>query len=318
METLQHAVLGHVGEAEQLVGGGVVELGRVEQAAIQRRYDFGPRQRVDRGTELLVDVDGEADGAELDPLHVVRLGHRLLEPAERLRRHRAVEEGLDVEVQALVDLVEQGLAAAIVVPGQHHVGVHAESRAGAPQRDRAVLAVPVGDDAVAAIQRSLADRVEQLEGLDHRAGRQHLDLQLAAGHLVDLLGEVQRVFVEDVLGRPGRLPAHGDRRLGDGDHREAGHRRAARARRGGGEELAPRVLCRRLLFVCLDIFFHVCLLEWSSNEVELPQLFRRLAATGASCLIPFSAAASTGSAAPAPDPAARGSSPPDAVRCSGS
>jgi hypothetical protein len=34
---LQHADLRDVGEAEDAVGGGVVELGRVEQAAVHRR-----------------------------------------------------------------------------------------------------------------------------------------------------------------------------------------------------------------------------------------------------------------------------------------
>ena len=107
----------------------------------------------------------------------------------------------------LVDLLEQRLAAAVVVPGQHHVRVHAEGRAGAPQRQRRVLAVVVGDHAVAAVERALVDRVEQLERRHHRAGGQHLDLQAAAGHVVDLLGEVLRVLVEDVLRRPGALEA---------------------------------------------------------------------------------------------------------------
>ena len=110
----------------------------------------------------------------------------------------------------LVDLLEQRLAAAVVVPGQHHVRVHAEGRARAPQRQRRVLAVVVGHHAVAAVERALVHRVEQLEGRHHRAGGQHLDLQPAAGHVVDLLGEVGGVLVEDVLGRPGALEAQAD------------------------------------------------------------------------------------------------------------
>ena len=64
---------------------------------------------------------------------------------------------------------------------------------------------------MAAVERALRDGVEQPECRNHGAGRQHLDLEVAAGHVVDLLGVVLREFVEDVLRRPGRLPAHADR-----------------------------------------------------------------------------------------------------------
>ena len=130
-----------------------------------------------------------------------------LNQPKRLRRHRAVQVRDHVHVDGLVDLFEQRLAAAVVVPGEHHVRVHAEGRARAPQRQRRVLAVVVGHHAVAAVERALVDRLEQLERRHHRAGGQHLDLQAAAGHVVDLLGEVVGVLVEDVLRRPGALEA---------------------------------------------------------------------------------------------------------------
>ena len=122
-----------------------------------------------------------------------------------------------------VELVQQFLAAAVLVPGQQHVGVHAEHRAGIPQRQRVLLAVVVAQNPVSAVQRALGDRFEQTEGRHHRAGGQDLDLEFAAGHVVDLLGEVQRVLVEDVLRRPGALEAQ----AGDG-------RRLGKCRRGHG------------------------------------------------------------------------------------
>ena len=149
----------------------------------------------------------------LTPLQVLRLGDRLLEPAERLGRHRPVGERDDVGADRGVELFEQLLAAAILVPGQQHVGVHREAGTRAPERERGLLAVVIDQHAVAAVERALRHRVEQAEGRHHGAGRQHLDLEVAAGHVVDLLGEVERVFVEDVLGRPGALPAHADRAL---------------------------------------------------------------------------------------------------------
>ena len=109
-------------------------------------------------------------------------------------------------------MASSSCAAAVLVPGQQHVGVHAERRAGIPQRQRVLLAVVVAQHAVAAVQRALGHRVEQAEGRHHRAGGQDLDLQFAAGHVVDLLGEVERVLVEDVLRRPGALEAQ----AGDG------------------------------------------------------------------------------------------------------
>ena len=54
---------------------------------------------------------------------------------------------------------------------------------------------------MAAVEHTLGDRVEQAEGRHHGARRQHFDLELAAGHVVDLLGVVECVFVENVLGR---------------------------------------------------------------------------------------------------------------------
>jgi hypothetical protein len=58
---------------------------------------------------------------------------------------------------------------------------------------------------------------------DHGARGEHLDLELATGHVVNLLGEVAGVLVEDVLRRPGRLEAHrgrAGRGLAPADHRE--------------------------------------------------------------------------------------------------
>ncbi|MNT36598.1 hypothetical protein D3C72_1726950 [compost metagenome] len=63
---------------------------------------------------------------------------------------------------------------------------------------------------MAAVQRPGRHRIQQVEGLDHGAGGQHFDLQLAAGHLVDLGRVVAGELVEDVVGGPGALEAEGD------------------------------------------------------------------------------------------------------------
>ena len=243
MIALQHVDLGDVGKAEDAVGRRVVELGRVEQAAIHRRDDFAAGQRVDRGAHAGEHVNRNADGAELQALEVVDLGDRLLVPAERLGRHRPVRERHDVGADRGEDLVEQLLAAAVLVPGQQHVGVHRVGGAGAPQRQRGLLAVVIDQHAVTAVEHALGDRVEQLERRHHGAGGQHLDLEVAAGHVVDLLAEVVGVFVEDVLRRPGALPAHADRALRLDDVRGCDNRSRRDAQTGGLQKLAAA--CRR-------------------------------------------------------------------------
>ena len=60
---------------------------------------------------------------------------------------------------------------------------------------------------MAAVERAFRDRIEQAERRHHRAGGQDFDFQVAAGHVVDLLGEVECVLVEDVFRRPGALEA---------------------------------------------------------------------------------------------------------------
>ncbi len=108
--------------------------------------------------------------------------------------------------------------------------VHAERRTRAPQRERVLLAVVIDEHAVAAVERALRHRVEQAERRHHGAGGQHLDLEVAAGHVVDLLGVVERVLVEDVLRRPRRLPAHA-RSGRSGPWRSSGSRAWRRRRR---------------------------------------------------------------------------------------
>ena len=112
-----------------------------------------------------------------------------------------------------------------------------------PQRQGRLLAVVIDEHAMATVERALRDRVEQAEGRHDRAGRQHLDHEVAAGHVVDLLGEVLRVLVKDVLGRPGALPAHVDWRLRL-DHARRRHRPRRRYGRAA-QELADAVFSRR-------------------------------------------------------------------------
>jgi len=97
-------------------------------------HDFATGKLRDRSAHGLEQIGRKSDGAVFHALQIVRTGDRLLEPAERLGRHRHGEEALDVELHDLgLQLLEQLLAAAVVDPAETFVGVEAEHRAGAEQ-----------------------------------------------------------------------------------------------------------------------------------------------------------------------------------------
>src|SRR5215510_2613655 len=208
MVALQHAYLGHVLESEGSVRGRVVEFGGIEKPAVQRRHDLSAGQRVHRRTHSSEEVNRDPDSAELHTLEIVGFCYRLLIPAEWLRRHRAIRIGNHIGADRLVDLVEQLLTTAVLVPGEDHVGVHAISGTRTPERERILLAVMIGEHSMSPVKGTLRHGVEHAESRYYRAGGQHLDLQVATGHLVDFLGVVERELVEDILLRPSALKAH--------------------------------------------------------------------------------------------------------------
>ena len=134
------------------------------------------------------------------------VGHRTLEPAERLGRHRHREEALDVDLHDLgLELFEQLLAAAVVDPAEAFVGVEAEHRTGAEQRGGLVLAVPVHSHRVGHVDLAAVDAVEHLERMDDRAAMQQVDLEPAARHVVHAGDVLLAHLGEDVGGGPRRL-----------------------------------------------------------------------------------------------------------------
>ena len=126
------------------------------------------------------------------PLKIGEVLDRPLEPAERLRARAADRERHDVELDDVaVELPVEVHPAAFVEPAEEVEVVHAERTGGrrGEQRRGLVLADPVVGDAVAAIDHLLVGGVEDFERRHDLAGRERLDLDLAAGQLVDPLGE---------------------------------------------------------------------------------------------------------------------------------
>src|SRR5690606_27125022 len=124
----------------------------------------------------------------LQALHVGHALDRLLEPAERLGRHRHREEADDVELENVVQkLVIELHAAAVVNPAEALLRVEAEHRTAAEQRGRLVLAVPVDRDGMAAVELAAMRGVLHLEGMYDSAADEIIDLQPRSAHLVDAL-----------------------------------------------------------------------------------------------------------------------------------
>jgi hypothetical protein len=217
--------LGHVRKAHDavVVGGG--EFCGVDQTAIQSRDDV-PRRQLHRGhAERVVVADGQARGADLQALQVLEAPDLLLEPAERLARHRTEEQAHHIELRSGLDLGVELLAAAILDPPEHLHRVHAEVGPGAVKAKRRVLAEPECRDAVTAVEHAFADRIDDLEARHDGAGGQHVDFQPAVGDLRHLLRPVDGELVVDELHRPSALEAQGHRRLRARDVREAERRR---------------------------------------------------------------------------------------------
>ena len=133
VEASQVIVLGNILHAEVTVGSRIVELGRIDQAALHRRLNFATRQLNNRQAHFIHNVSRQANGTVLQPLHLGRFTDLFLEPTQRLCRHRAVEEADQVKFQAAHQFVEQVHPAAIMNPAEHFLRRPAKAWAGTEQ-----------------------------------------------------------------------------------------------------------------------------------------------------------------------------------------
>ncbi len=172
---------------------GLFNAGGVELAAVHHRHDLAARQNCHRRAERPEQIGRQPLGPVADALDVVGGLDLLLEPAERLGRHRKIEQADEIELEDVVDqLAVQRLAAARIKPRQHAVRVPAERRRAAEQRRGLVLAIPGVADAVAAIEDAGMHGILHLEGRNDRAGGEHIEFQPPAGHLFDGLARNRR------------------------------------------------------------------------------------------------------------------------------
>ena len=184
--------------------------------------DVGRRQQLRRDPELLHHLGAEPEEAHLQALHLVDRLDLLAEPARRLGADAEAIDGDEIVLG--VDLLAQLVAAAEPFPGQELAEARPERHRG-EEGERRILAGVIAGRRPARLDRALGHRVEALERRDQRARLEELDLELAAGHALDVLGEahagrtkVRKRAAERAL----HLPAHPFLGIRRGEHEREG------------------------------------------------------------------------------------------------
>ena len=140
-----------------------------------------------------------------------------------------------IQVVLGVDLVAELVAAPEPLPGEELTDLGAE-RHGGEERQGGVLAGVVAGRGPARLDRALGDRVEALERGDQRARLEELQLERAARHDLDVVGEAGRgrAQVRQLAAEGARhLPLH--LALGLGGRCGQGRSEIGRAHQGDGE-----------------------------------------------------------------------------------
>ena len=210
-------ILPHGVQTEPQVFDTADPLRAINRAALGGRQDFAAGHVDDGHAHLRIDF---RDDAGLAALHALEVGQILdwpLEPAQRLRARRDDRHGDEVELDfLLVELVPQLEPPGFEHPADEVDGVHTgnSGRRVGEECGRLVLADPPVGDAVGAIDDLLVRGIENFEGRHHGAARHGVDLEIAAGELVDAIDEELEALLRGRRRRHCRLHVEGARLLG--------------------------------------------------------------------------------------------------------
>jgi len=196
-----------------------------DRALLQRRIDVAAGDLLRNHAELAHDAAGEAADPHLEAFEIVGRLDFAAEPAAHLRA--GVADRQVVDVVALVELVEQVVAAGLEHPGVHLARVHAEWNRGG-EGECLVLAEIVVAGGVAALDRLVLNAVHHLQRRHELAGRVRRDVELAVGGRADAVAEHFGAAVDRVERlREARCEPPLDRRhrLRDGRLGKRGHGR---------------------------------------------------------------------------------------------
>src|SRR5581483_5929093 len=173
-------------------------LGRVDDAALERRVDLAARRHDGGGAGPRVDLAAEVHDPDLQPLVVRHARDLLAEPPRHLGRVR--HRGTRDEVERGVRLLHELEAVALLEPGRHALRVHAEGDGREPL-DRRLPGAPVLRGPHVRLEGALSRSVEAVEEAHDLATGEHLDPESPGAHLVDDLGHPQRCTLQHVEGR---------------------------------------------------------------------------------------------------------------------
>ena len=229
VKALQHAHLQHIRQAQRPVTGNGAEFGRLDLAAPQRRHDLVHRQLEHRGAQLLIDLRRQPPGMKTHAGQVFGTRNGPLEPAEGRRGQRPVQQRMHLQPLSLVQLLQHGLAATVLVPRQQRHAVHPEGRATAPQPQGRLAHGIEAQHTMGRLQPAPRHGPGQRLGGHLTTGRQHLELQPAFGHRAQHLGQCGDVRMKIIFQRPGHLAAP-DHRCRLGLRPGTGHGRAGPGR----------------------------------------------------------------------------------------
>src|SRR5215813_10085534 len=187
-------------------------LGRIDDPSLEGGIDLARGQRDDRRARSRHDLAAETRDAHLEPLVVMDGRDLLPEPSAHLRS--ALARWAWHEVEGRVGFLPELEAVALIEPGRHALGVHAE-RDGREPLTRRLLRVPKEGSRMKRLDLALGGGVEAFERLHDLPAREDLDPEPAVACLLnDLRQLLGRMLVED-RGSPGRGHAPLDLRLRD-------------------------------------------------------------------------------------------------------
>ncbi len=179
----------HLLEAELVIVIGADPFGRVDRALFQRRIDIAAGDLLRHDAKLFNHLAGQTGNAHLHALEIVDGVDFLAEPAAHL--HAGIAGNHAIELVLGVKLVQQRVAVALIEPGIGQARIEAEGDRGADRKGRVLADIVVGAG-MAHFHRAGGDGIRRLQAGDDFAGCKHLNVEIAVGRVLHVVGNILR------------------------------------------------------------------------------------------------------------------------------
>ena len=178
-------MLKHFLETENTIGFGAAPLGRIDRAGFQGWQDITTTHGDRRNTNVLVALPRDSwRSAEAIFTKIIHTVDGLLEPAQCFRADRLQHQAFNVHAHLGPQLVIQGFATTIHVPGDPGNVVDAQTRArggGAKQHCGRVITRPIMCPRETAFNQAFVHRFKCLFNSNNCARGKHFDINFAVG-----------------------------------------------------------------------------------------------------------------------------------------